>query len=95
MLANEFVSFDKYPSNTARRYAAIALAVFLISECASIIIFNATRGSSYLEIVILISLKSLVFWWILPLLIVYKVEHRDIKSLGLVIPPGKKRLEFY
>lgn len=88
-VATELVSFDKSCSNTARRSSLIALVIFLISQCATVFVFRYTEGSSYYEFVILISVKTLVFWWIVPLVIVYKIERRDVKSLGLKIPPGK------
>jgi len=88
-VTTEFVLLDKTDSGAAWRYALIALAVFLISESISTLIFRYCENRNYLEFVILISIKTLIFWWIVPLLIVYKIENRDIKFLGLVIARGK------
>ncbi|MBN1452914.1 MAG: CPBP family intramembrane metalloprotease [Anaerolineales bacterium] len=82
--------FDKSQSQNARRYALIALAVFTVSEALSTTIFRYTEGRTYIEFVILISIEALLVRWLIPLLITYKIEKRNIKSLGLLIPKEKR-----
>ena len=90
MAVIDLVTLDKSRSITAKHFGLIALTIFLVSQCAATFIFIFAEGRSYLEFVILISIKTLVFWWIMPLLIVYKIENRDVQSLGYKIPPEKR-----
>lgn len=69
----------------AKKFAIIALSVFLLSEIVQASINYLTRGESYLYWVTVTSIATVIFWWFLPFLIVYKVEKKDAKSLGLTI----------
>lgn len=89
-MASDGELLEKAPSINARSYALIALVVYLVAECASWLVFRYTEGRSHLEFVLLISIKTLIFWWILPLLIVYKIEKRDLYSLGFFIPRKRR-----
>lgn len=82
--------FDRSLSQNARRYALCALAVFAVSETISTIIFHYNEGRSYTEFVVLISIEALLVRWLIPILITYKIEKRNIQSLGLLIPKEKR-----
>lgn len=73
-----------------RKFALLATGIFCASEIFSTLKFILTRGLSYEQIVFWSCLQALIFWWLLPFLIVYRVEHRDWKSLGLFIPRQKR-----
>lgn len=75
--------------NRARTFAVLTILVFVISEIVSILIFRLTQGQTYYQVLWWLSIKALTLFWALPILIVYKVEGGDYKSLGLYIPPGK------
>jgi membrane protease YdiL (CAAX protease family) len=49
-----------------------------------------TRGLAYNQIALWSSLEALILWWILPVLIVYRVERRDWNFLGLAIQREKR-----
>jgi membrane protease YdiL (CAAX protease family) len=72
-----------------RSFALVALAVFAVSEIISTLVFRYTEGKAYSCFVVLISLKTIIIIWVIPLLIIYKIERRDIRSLGLFIPKDK------
>lgn len=80
---------DKSQSHNVRSYSLIALSVFALSLFFSSLIFRFTEGKPYFLFVVLISIKTLVLWWLIPLLIIYKLEKRDLRSLGLWIPREK------
>ena len=73
-----------------KRFALLALAIFILSEGVSTLKFILTRGLPYNQIAYLSALQALIFWWILPILIVYKVEHKDWRSLGLAVQREKR-----
>ncbi len=73
-----------------KRYALLALSIFILSESVSTLKFISTRGLPYNQIALWSGLQALIFWWILPILIVYKVERRDWRSLGLAVQREKR-----
>jgi len=77
-------------ANKAKRFALLALAIFILSESVSTLKFISTRGLPYNQVAFWSALEALIFWWILPILIVYKVERGDWKSMGLVVRREKR-----
>jgi len=73
-------------SGDARRWALIALGVFVVQEIVSSGLFVLRRQVTSWRDVPLVPLTAFVFFWIVPLLIVYLVEKRGASSLGLVVP---------
>lgn len=76
--------------STKKSFALIALAVFIVAEIASTAKFILARGLPYYQVAILSSIEALIFWWFLPVLLVYGVERRDWRSLGLTIRREKR-----
>lgn len=72
-------------ANKERGYALFALAVFIVAEGVSTLKFSLTRDLPYGQIALLSSLEALVFWWILPVVIIYKIERKNWRSLGMAI----------
>jgi hypothetical protein len=64
-------------ASKAKRYALLALTIFMIAASVSTLKFILTRGLANNQIALWSSLEALIFWWILPVLIAYKVECRD------------------
>ena len=71
-----------------RRFALIALAVIAVDKIIVFMIFKFLSGSNSM-IDISLTVQGLVFYWIVPLLIIYFIERRDRLSLGLVVGEGK------
>ena len=71
-----------------RRFALIALAVLAAEKIGAFMIFKfLSRSHSMIEISL--TILGLVFYWIVPLLVVYVVERGYRLSLGLVIGEGR------
>lgn len=66
-----------------RRFAFIALSLYVIYETITTIVFILRRRVSLLQGISLIPVMGVLFGWVLPILIVYTVEGRDASSLGL------------
>jgi hypothetical protein len=73
------------PTNT-RRFALIALAVFALAEVVTCGLFLLRRYVPSSRGVPAVPIATFVFFWIVPLLIVYRVEKRGASFLGLVVP---------
>jgi membrane protease YdiL (CAAX protease family) len=69
----------------ARSFALIALALWGLSEAAHSLGGYFMRGEPYFNRILVTILITIVFWWIFPVLFVYKIERRDARSLGLTI----------
>jgi membrane protease YdiL (CAAX protease family) len=70
---------------TAKRYAVIGLMVFAIDKLIVSIVnvyWPSTPLISYWEI---LNLETILFSWIVPLIIVFKIELRGFSSLGLKV----------
>ena len=76
---------ERTESGTARRYALLGLTVFLIDK-AVLTVVNVT-GSYGFKIAgfDVYSVTTVIFNWIIPLLILYRVEGRGLASAGLDI----------
>ena len=72
-----------------RRYALIALIVFILSESVFSLLSLLTRGQSYTCIAFTNAIATIFVRWIPPFLIVFHIEKRGIKSLGLIVPREK------
>jgi hypothetical protein len=81
----------KHDTSNAKRYALLALTVSMIAESVFTLKFIFTHGFAYNQIALWSSLEALVFWWILPILIIHRVECRDWKYLDLEIRREKRR----
>jgi len=79
---------NKSHSN-AKRFALIALATFVASELAVPLEVLLSRGKTGVLGTAPIMGKWLIFNWIVPILVVYTIEKKDDKSLGLWIPKDK------
>jgi membrane protease YdiL (CAAX protease family) len=68
----------------ASRFALIALAVVLADKvAASILIYWLSGTGAAMDVAL--ALHAVVFAWIFPLAITYRVEGRDHRALGLVV----------
>ena len=71
-----------------RRFAFIALAVIVVEKVVAFMIFQyLSRSNSVIEISL--TLHGLIFYWIVPLFILFVIERRDWLSIGLVIGEGR------
>lgn len=73
----------------ARMSGLIALSVFTLSEVVQSVINYSTREESYFHWAIVTSIATIIIWYALPLIITYKIEKKDVKSLGLAIKREK------
>lgn len=73
------------PTNT-RRFALIALAMFALAEVVTCGLFLLRRYVPSLRGIPAVPIATFIFFWIVPLLIVYLVEKRGASYLGLVVP---------
>ena len=73
----------------ARRYALIALMVFMLSEAAFSLLSMLARDRSYTSIAFTNAIATIFVRWMPPFFIVFQIEKRGIESLGLIIPPKK------
>jgi membrane protease YdiL (CAAX protease family) len=70
----------------ARRFALIALAVFALAEAITSGLFLLKRYVPSLRGIPAVPVATFIFFWVVPLLIVYLVEKREASYLGLVVP---------
>lgn len=75
-------------SAAACRFALVALGVWLLEEIVSSSLFVLRRTSAWLQEVPAIPAATFLFFWIVPLAVVYAYEKRDARALGLWIRPG-------
>jgi len=68
-----------------RRFGLIALSVFALSEIVQSSINYFTRGASYFHWAVVTSIATIVLWYALPFIITYRLEKKDVRSLGLTI----------
>jgi membrane protease YdiL (CAAX protease family) len=71
-----------------RRFALLALGVWLLEEVVSSSIFVMRRTAAWLQEIPSIPVATFIFFWIVPLVVVYAYERRDARVLGLWIRPG-------
>lgn len=83
---SELIKLGRIQIKNAPRFASLAFGVFVISEFFSILILRCTEGKPYFTFALWILIKTLLLWWVLPLLVVIKIEKRNVQSLGLIIP---------
>jgi len=83
--------YHKGATNDSKRFALTALTVWVVDRIVASFILISERHVSFLQGISLIPIKGALFDWILPFLIVYTVENRDMRSLGLVIEKKKYR----
>lgn len=90
LTSDESLAMDvlSMPSD-ARRYALIALLVFILSEVVFSLLSFFTRGQSYTCIAFTNAIVAIFVRWMPPLFIVFQIEKRGLESLGLIIPPKK------
>lgn len=75
----------------AKRFAIIALSVLVFSEAVTSCLFVFEQRLSFLQSFPAIPIAVVVFNWVLPFLIVCKVERRGAESLGLSVRRGNYR----
>jgi membrane protease YdiL (CAAX protease family) len=73
------------PTET-KRFALIALAVFALAEVVTCGLFLLRRYVPSVRGIPAVPIATFVFFWVVPLLIVYLVEKRGASALGLVVP---------
>jgi membrane protease YdiL (CAAX protease family) len=83
----------KETARDAKRFALIALSVYVLFEAVTFPLHILRRRIPFLEGFPAIPLAVVFFSWVVPLLIVYKVEKKDRASLGLTI--GREKYPSY
>jgi membrane protease YdiL (CAAX protease family) len=73
------------PTET-KRFALIALTVFVLTEAVTSGLFLLRRYVPFSREIPAVPVATFVFFWVVPLLIVYLVEKRGVSFLGLVVP---------
>lgn len=73
------------PAEDARRYALIALAALLVEEMVSSLLFILRGRYALLQAIPTIAIGTVLTHWVLPFAIVYLVEMRDARALGLTV----------
>lgn len=73
------------PKDFARRVAILALMVFAVEEIAGSLVFQSMNRCPVLRDSLLLPIATLITHWALPLLIVFLVERRDIRTLGFTV----------
>jgi membrane protease YdiL (CAAX protease family) len=71
-----------------RRFALIALGVFLVEEIVTASLFVLEDSVSLLDSAPAVPIAGFLFSWVIPFVIAYRVEGRGTRSLGLVIERG-------
>lgn len=74
-----------------RRFSIIGLVVFAVDK-AGISLINIVGGPYFVLGFNVFDLMTIFFSWLLPLLIVFRIEKRGSGSLGLSIKPGRHYL---
>jgi membrane protease YdiL (CAAX protease family) len=77
------------PAGKARRFAFIALAVLLVDRVVTACLFALRPRASCLRAIPVGAVTGIVFDWAIPFLIVYTVEKRGAKFLGLSVEREK------
>jgi membrane protease YdiL (CAAX protease family) len=72
-------------ANEAKKFALIALGLFIISEVVFVVLSIIQRGQPIPQIDLANAVTTLLIRWIPPLVVVYQVEKRNAEALGLVI----------
>ena len=75
----------------AKRFSMIGLVVYAVDK-AVVFIINIAGGPYFVLGFYVFDLMTIFFNWLLPLLIVFKIEERSLGSLGLRIEPGRHYL---
>ena len=75
----------KETTDHTRRYALVALAVLAIEEVVGSLVFIFEGRLRFLQSIPAVPLGAVLTHWVLPFLIVYLVEKKDARSLGLTI----------
>jgi membrane protease YdiL (CAAX protease family) len=73
------------PKDYVRKVALLALAVFALEEVVSALIFVSMKRFPALKRSLLLPSATVVTHWVLPLLVVYLVEARDVRALGFAV----------
>ncbi len=68
-----------------RKFVLIALSVFIIDKVITSLIWIYGKNVPFLQNIPAIPITGVVFSWLLPIIIVYVVEKRDLTSLGLSV----------
>jgi membrane protease YdiL (CAAX protease family) len=68
-----------------RQFAFIALGVLLLERAIIACLFALGDSTSFLQGIPVIPIAGCLFGWVVPLAIVYWIEKRDVRSLGLVV----------
>lgn len=68
-----------------QRVAVIALGVFAIEEIVSSLVFQSMNRWPTLRGGLFLPVATLITHWILPMLVVFLVERRDIRTLGFTL----------
>jgi len=68
-----------------RRNALVALAVLLVERVVVSCLFVLKPGAMLFPGIPAIAIVGFVFSWVIPPLIVYRIEKRDLRSLGLFV----------
>jgi membrane protease YdiL (CAAX protease family) len=79
-------------NNHARKFATLASVVIVLNKFSSYIILSSHRSHAY-NLVFYLNVQSIIFCWMLPILIVLYVEKRRLETLGLT--SGKLRIFIY
>jgi membrane protease YdiL (CAAX protease family) len=74
-----------------RRFSIIGLIVFAVDK-AVVSLINIAGGPYFVSGFYIFDLMTILFNWLLPLLIVFRIEKRGSGSLGLKIEPGRRYL---
>jgi membrane protease YdiL (CAAX protease family) len=69
----------------ARRVAVLALGVFAVEEVVGSLVFQSLNRYPALRGSLLLPVATLITHWVLPLLMVFLVERRDLRSLGFTL----------
>lgn len=77
----------------SRKFALIALSVFSIDKAITSLIWVYRKNVPFLRNIPVIPITGAVFSWLLPIIIVYVVEKRDLSSLGLRV--GREKYAIY
>jgi membrane protease YdiL (CAAX protease family) len=72
-----------------RRYALLALAALAFEEVVGSLLFIFDDRLPFLQNIPTVPLGAVLTHWVLPFLLVYLVEKRDMKSLGFAISREK------
>jgi membrane protease YdiL (CAAX protease family) len=77
--------------NDGRLFSMIGLVVFAVDK-AVVSLINIAGGPYFVSGFYVFDLMTIFFNWLLPLLIVFRIEKRDSGSLGLKIEPRRRYL---